>query len=100
MVNYLGQKGKRNKGLFSTGSNPYFHRIIVNKEIIYDQEFFNTMHDHVSSARVILDILFKHYNPKSVVDVGCGSGSWLKVADEMGVNSLTGIDGKWLKKEN
>ena len=71
----------------------------MNKEIIYDQEFFNTTHDHISSARVILNILFKHYNPKSIVDVGCGSGSWLKVAGEMGVNSLSGIDGKWLKKD-
>ena len=72
---------------------------MVNKEIIYDQDFFNTTHDHLSSARVILNILFKHYNPESIVDVGCGSGSWLKVAGEMGVNSLTGIDGKWLKKD-
>ena len=71
----------------------------MNKEIIYDQEFFNTTHDHISSARVILNILFKHYNPKSIVDVGCGSGSWLKVAGEMGVNSLTGIEGLWLNEE-
>ena len=73
--------------------------MMVNKEIIYDQEFFNTTHDHISSARVILNILFKHYNPKSIVDVGCGSGSWLKVAGEMGVNSLTGIEGSWLNEE-
>ena len=72
---------------------------MVNKEIIYDQEFFNKTHDHISSARVILNILFTHYNPKSIVDVGCGSGSWLKVAGEMGVNSLTGIEGSWLKKD-
>ena len=68
-------------------------------EEIYDKSFFNSMDEHTYSARIILNILFKHYNPKSVVDVGCGSGSWLKVAGEMGVNSLTGIDGKWLKKD-
>ena len=73
--------------------------MMVNKEIIYDQEFFNTTHDHISSARVILNILFKHYNPKSIVDVGCGSGSWLKIAREMSAVSITGVDGTWLKQE-
>ena len=71
----------------------------MNKEIIYDQEFFNTTHDHISSASVILNILFKHYNPKSIVDVGCGTGIWLKIAREMSAVSITGVDGTWLKQE-
>ena len=34
-------------------------------------------------------------NPKSVVDVGCGRGSWLKAFKEKGAVKLVGYDGSW-----
>tara|TARA_B100000519_G_scaffold199993_1_gene212268 strand:+ start:6839 stop:7579 length:741 start_codon:yes stop_codon:yes gene_type:complete len=55
--------------------------------------------EHISSANPILNILFKYYLPKKIIDVGCGSGSWLHTAQELGAQSITGIDGLWLKKE-
>ena len=30
--------------------------------------------------------------PRSVVDFGCGNGSWLRVFEELGVNDILGID--------
>ena len=44
----------------------------------YDADFF-ARHDDSSAraAAVILEILGAHFKPKSVVDVGCGSGQWL-----------------------
>jgi len=48
------------------------------------------------SAERILDIVFRYYRPKSVLDVGCGLGTWLKVAATLGVREIQGIDGEWL----
>jgi SAM-dependent methyltransferase len=50
------------------------------------------------SARVILSMLFEAFAPKSMLDVGCGLGTWLSVAHEMGVQDVNGIDGVWLDK--
>jgi len=48
------------------------------------------------SARIVLSILFRHFVPRSVVDVGCGRGFWLKAALELGVPEVAGVDGTWL----
>jgi SAM-dependent methyltransferase len=50
------------------------------------------------SADFILSQLFHHYAPKSVLDVGCGIGTWLAVAQSKGVTDLLGIEGKWLDR--
>jgi SAM-dependent methyltransferase len=44
------------------------------------------------SPNVVVPLLIEKFKPKSVLDVGCGSGTWLKVFKD---NSLTihGIDG-------
>jgi len=53
-----------------------------------------------NSAKNILSLLYKYYEPKSVVDVGCGRGEWLDVAGSFGSNRLKGFDGSWVKKED
>jgi len=40
--------------------------------------------------------LFEHYRPRSIVDIGCGIGTWLAVAGELGVKDITGVEGNWL----
>ena len=49
------------------------------------------------SALVVVPLLIKSVNPKSVVDLGCGSGEWLSVFRELGVSDLLGVDGAWAK---
>ena len=71
---------------------------MINKSL-YDKSFYESTHSHVYSAQKIFEIIFKYLKPKSIIDVGCGSGSWLKAASEMGVKNLTGIEGNWLKPE-
>lgn len=44
------------------------------------------------SARVVLPIIFEHARPASVIDVGCGVGSWLAVSKELGVRDVLGVD--------
>lgn len=48
------------------------------------------------SARTILPLLFERYRPRSVLDVGCGLGTWLSVARELGVEEIAGLEGSWL----
>ncbi len=47
------------------------------------------------SAEIIVPIIYSKLKPKSVLDVGCGTGTWLKVWSENGTE-ITGIDGKWV----
>jgi SAM-dependent methyltransferase len=49
-----------------------------------------------ASARKILGILFERFEPASVLDIGCGLGTWLAVARELGVKDVFGVDGDWL----
>ena len=50
----------------------------------------------VNSARIILPLLFDIVpNINSILDIGCGCGGWLKVASELGIQDVFGIDGKW-----
>jgi len=50
------------------------------------------------AAEVILGMLFKEFMPQSVLDVGCGLGTWLSVARRLGVRDIFGVDGRWLDK--
>ena len=64
----------------------------------YDPTFYS-LQDSIQSAQVILPLLFQWVKPKSVVDVGCGSGVWLKVAHELGVEDYLGFDGTYVTPE-
>jgi SAM-dependent methyltransferase len=63
----------------------------------YDDDFFDTLTaGSLRSARVIVPILLTFIGPKSVIELGCGRGAWLKVFEENGVNRVQGIDGSWI----
>ena len=51
------------------------------------------------SARQVLRVLFGFYRPASMVDFGCGVGTWLKAGHELGVGALEGYEGPWVSKE-
>jgi SAM-dependent methyltransferase len=46
-----------------------------------------------SSARVVLPHVREWIRPASVVDVGCGSGTWLAAWQDLGVDDVLGVDG-------
>jgi SAM-dependent methyltransferase len=52
------------------------------------------------SARTILSMIREYFDPRSIIDVGCGLGTWLKVAQEMGIADVRGVEGPWLKRED
>ena len=47
----------------------------------------------VKSARTAIAAIFGKKLPKSVLDVGCGVGTWLKAFEELGAREIKGIDG-------
>lgn len=53
---------------------------------------------NATSAECILDIVTEYFQPASVLDVGCGLGTWLKVAQARGIVDIMGVDGVWLDK--
>jgi len=66
----------------------------------YNRHFYDDITDtSVLSADVILRILYEIYQPRSVIDVGCGKGSWLAVAESLGSTTLVGLDGNWIERE-
>jgi SAM-dependent methyltransferase len=63
----------------------------------YSASFFQTIAPSgVDSARVIAPRLIELVQPRSIVVVGCGTGSWLRVFKELGVEDVLGIDGSYV----
>lgn len=48
-----------------------------------------------STARTILSYVFDWCQINSVCDVGCGVGTWLAVARELGAETVSGYEGPW-----
>ena len=68
---------------------------------LYNENFYTDQQDgSVASAKIILPLVLDILPPvKSVVDFGCGVGSWLSVLREHGVTEIQGIDGDWVQTE-
>ncbi len=47
----------------------------------------------LQSARIVVPALISLLRPRSVIDVGCGSGAWLSAFRENGVERILGLDG-------
>lgn len=54
----------------------------------------------LKSARIIIPILLEEVRVDSVLDVGCGTGIWLRAFRENGVDRIKGIDGPWIPEDS
>ncbi len=52
----------------------------------------------VEAAKAIVPHVLNLIAPRSVIDVGCGVGTWLSVFHERGIQ-IAGFDGTWVKEE-
>jgi hypothetical protein len=60
----------------------------------YDRQFYEARYNgSLQSARVIIPMVLRYFPVRSVVDIGCGIGTWLKVFEENRVQNILGIDG-------
>lgn len=61
---------------------------------VHTEKFHNT-----TSPEHVLPYILQLLKPKSMLDVGCGTGTWLKVARQLGVEAIMGIDGIHVDKK-
>ena len=50
------------------------------------------------SANALAPLMVGSLAPGSIVDVGCGTGTWLRAFQENGVTDILGIDGEWARR--
>lgn len=50
------------------------------------------------AANEMVPFIINLLKPKSVVDVGCGTGTWLKIFEDNSINDVVGIDGSYVDK--
>jgi SAM-dependent methyltransferase len=52
----------------------------------------------IRSAEVMVPLVLELLPARSVVDVGCGDGSWLAVFRKLGVDEILGVDGEYVDR--
>ena len=66
----------------------------MDKDIFFhDEKIYN-----IRSAEIILPLVFSSLSVKSVLDVGCGIGTWLSVAKKLGAELVVGVDGDYVDR--
>ena len=65
----------------------------------YDRNYFEMQGARsYQSASAALSKVFALVKPQSVIDVGCGTGAWLRAAQELGATEILGIDGDYVDR--
>lgn len=58
--------------------------------------YVHTIQIHnTNAANQVLPFIFKKFSPKSIIDIGCGTGTWLAVAKKLGA-MVKGVDGNYI----
>src|SRR5271170_1552361 len=69
----------------------------TNAAIPYSREFFDGIETgSLQSAQVVVPLVLELIRPRSVIDVGCGRGAWLRAFRNGGVEHVRGIDGGYV----
>ncbi len=63
---------------------------------VHEEKLYNT-----NAALEVAPYINGLFNPSSILDVGCGTGTWLKVFSQFpNIKKFTGIDGHYVDKKN
>lgn len=67
----------------------------------YSPQYYQTISPgSLDSAREVIPVITKFIQPQSVIDIGCGTGTWLSVWEEKaGIKDYLGVDGHYVNKE-
>jgi SAM-dependent methyltransferase len=66
---------------------------------LYNSGFYQTYRDaSLRSARQVLPFIMEWVKPRSVIDIGCGIGTWLTAFRELGVERVLGVDGEYVNR--
>ncbi len=64
---------------------------------LYPADFYQHRRAHTAhAARRILDTLPAALPRRTIADIGCGTGTWLAAALELGATAAFGIEGTWV----
>jgi len=67
----------------------------------YDSTFYHSyIGESEASASAVVPHLIQLIQPSSIIDIGCGVGTWLKYFKEQGVSRLRGLDGDYVRQED
>jgi hypothetical protein len=67
----------------------------------YNRNFFHSIEARAqTSARYTVPILMELLAPSTIIDVGCGTGAWLREFHERGAKIIRGIDGDYVHRED
>lgn len=65
----------------------------------YTNKFYQGLKDgSLNSALQVVPMLIALFKPETVIDVGCGIGTWLKVFSDSGVKQICGVDGDYVSQ--
>jgi 2-polyprenyl-3-methyl-5-hydroxy-6-metoxy-1,4-benzoquinol methylase len=66
----------------------------------YNQKFYQRLSEQATkSSDALVPIIYEKLRPGSILDVGCGHGTWLKKWSSY-VPDIFGVDGKWVEEKN
>jgi SAM-dependent methyltransferase len=66
----------------------------------YSKAFYRYVHQKAQeSAQQVVPEVLRLVKARSVIDVGCGPGAWLKAFVQCGISDYQGIDSSWVKNE-
>src|SRR5438477_4393904 len=61
---------------------------------LYSSDFFRGQCEGSRrSAKIILPLVLSIVPARSIIDFGCGVGTWLAAAGELGIDDVLGVDG-------
>ncbi len=72
----------------------------MNKSKIYTKSFYE--HNRtisLRSAQHVVPEILKYFHPHSVIDIGCGTGTWLSVFKQQGLTDIFGLDGDYVDRK-
>jgi SAM-dependent methyltransferase len=65
--------------------------------LLYPPDFYQNRRAHTAhAARRVLAALPPGLRPRSLADIGCGTGTWLAAALETGAEFAFGVEGEWV----
>lgn len=68
----------------------------------FSQDLYENLDDSLGSrrsAKEVIPLVLELIQPQSVIDVGCGVGSWLAVFKEFGVQDILGVDVDYIDRK-
>jgi SAM-dependent methyltransferase len=66
----------------------------------YTKSFYERLRDGATrSAEVVVPLVLEFLPINSVVDVGCGDGSWLATFQKLGMADILGMDGDYVERD-